>query len=144
MSQPPRSPHLESTPLFEKGLAVRREVLGAAYVDKSVAEADAFSAPLQQFVTETCWGSIWTRPGLARRERSLINLGMITALNHSAEVRLHVRGAINLGITREEIMEVLLQTAAYCGVPAALDSFKAAREVFKEIDAEAAAGKAAE
>ncbi len=131
-----RSAHLKSTPQFEAGLAVRREVLGAAYVDKSVAEADAFIAPLQQLVTEYCWGAIWTRPGLSRRERSLINLAMITALNRPAEVKLHVRGAINNGLSREDIMEALLQTAVYCGVPAALDSFKVAREVLADIERE--------
>jgi 4-carboxymuconolactone decarboxylase len=129
---------LKSTPLFEQGLAVRREVLGAAYVDKSIAEADEFMAPLQQLVTEYCWGSIWTREGLSRRDRSIINLAMITALNRPAEVRLHVRGAINNGVTRDEIREVLLQTAVYCGVPAALDSFKVARDVLREIDKETA------
>lgn len=127
---------LDRTPLFEKGLAVRREVLGAAYVEKSVgaAQDDEFLAPLQQLVTEWCWGTVWPRPGLARRDRSIANLAMITALNRPAEVGLHVRGAINNGLTRAEIMEVLLQTAVYCGVPAAIESFKVARQVLREID----------
>ena len=117
---------------FEKGLAVRRKVLGAAYVDKAIAEADAFTRPLQELVTEYCWGTIWTRPGLPRKTRSLINLAMLTALNRPHEVRLHVRGALRNGCTRQEIMEVLLQSAIYCGVPAAIDSFRVAKEVFAE------------
>ena len=117
---------------FEKGLAVRREVLGAAYVDKATAGADEFTAPLQELVTEYCWGAVWTRPGLSRQMRSLINIAMLTALNRPHEVRLHLRGALRNGCTKEEIREVLLQSAIYCGVPAAIDSFRIAREVFKE------------
>ena len=117
---------------YEKGLAVRREVLGAAYVDDAIAKADELSRPLQDLVTEYCWGEIWTRPGLPRQMRSLINLAMLTALNRPHEVRLHVRGALNNGCSREEIMEVLLQTAIYCGVPAAIDSVRIARDVFDD------------
>jgi len=117
---------------FQRGLAVRREVLGAAYVDKALAEADALTRPLQQLVTEYCWGAVWTRPGLPRKTRSLINLAMLTALNRPHELRLHVRGALRNGCTRNEIMEVLLQTAIYCGVPAAVDSFRIAREIFAD------------
>ncbi len=116
---------------FEDGLAVRREVLGADYVDRAMAEADEFTRPLQELVTEYCWGAIWTRPGLPRRTRSLVNLAMLTALNRPHEVKLHVRGALRNGCTREEIMEVLLQAAIYCGVPAAIDSFRGAREVLE-------------
>ena len=119
--------------VFEKGLGIRREVLGAEYVDKSLAEADDFSRPLQELVTEYCWGATWSRPGLSRKMRSLINLAMLTALNRPHEVKMHLIGALNNGCTREEIMEVLLQTAIYCGVPAAVDSFRLAREVFAEI-----------
>ena len=119
---------------FERGLAVRREVLGAEYVDKSIASADDFNQPFQELVTEYCWGEIWTRPGLARKTRSLINLAMLTALNRPHEVRIHIKGALNNGVTKDEIKEVLLQTAIYCGVPAALDSFRIAREVFKEAE----------
>jgi 4-carboxymuconolactone decarboxylase len=118
--------------LFEAGLKVRREVLGAEYVDASIAQADDFSRPLQELVTEYCWGSVWTRPGLNRKTRSLINLAMLTALNRPHEVELHLRGALNNGCTKEEIMEVLLQTAIYCGVPAAMDSFRLARKFFSE------------
>ena len=117
---------------FDEGLAVRREVLGPAYVDKALADADDFTRPLQELVTEYCWGAIWTRPGLPRKTRSLLNLGMLTALNRPHEVKLHVRGALRNGCTREEIMEVLLQAAIYCGVPAAIDSFRAAREVLDD------------
>jgi 4-carboxymuconolactone decarboxylase len=119
--------------LFENGLRIRREVLGAEYVDKSLSGADDFSRPLQELVTEYCWGEIWSRPGLSRKMRSLINLAMLTALNRPHEVKLHLKGALNNGCTKEEIMEVLLQTAIYCGVPAAVDSFRSAREVFAEI-----------
>jgi 4-carboxymuconolactone decarboxylase len=115
------------------GLEIRREVLGAEYVDKSIASADDFNRPLQELVTEYCWGTIWSRPGLSRQMRSLINLAMLTALNRPHEVKLHLKGALNNGCSREEIMEVLLQTAIYCGVPAAIDSFRLAREVFNEF-----------
>jgi len=120
---------------FQKGLKIRREVLGSEYVDRSVAAADDMTAPLQKLVTEWCWGEVWGRPGLDRRTRSFLNLAMLTALNRPHEIKLHVRGAINNGVTREEIREVILQAAIYCGVPAALDSMKVALEVFKEIDA---------
>jgi 4-carboxymuconolactone decarboxylase len=119
--------------LFDKGLKVRREVLGAEYVDAAIRNADAFSMPMQELVTQYGWGEIWTRPGLDRRTRSLLNLAMITALNRPHELRLHVRGAINNGVTKDEISEVFLQAAIYCGAPAAIDSFRAAREVFKEM-----------
>ena len=120
--------------LFEQGLAIRREVLGSEYVDRSLAQADEFSQPFQEFVTENAWGTIWSRPGLDRKTRSMLNLAMLTALNRPHEVRIHLRGALNNGVTREEIREVLMQTAVYCGVPAALDSFRVAREFFAEID----------
>lgn len=121
-----------ATDLFEKGLEVRRAVLGKEYVDKSISDADDFDKPLQELVTEYCWGSIWTRPGLPRKTRSLINLAMLTALNRPHEVKLHLRGALNNGCSKEEIMEVLLQTAIYCGVPAAVDSFRTAKEFLQE------------
>jgi 4-carboxymuconolactone decarboxylase len=122
-----------NTERYEVGLEIRREVLGAEYVDKSIASADNFNRPLQELVTEYCWGTIWSRPGLSRQMRSLINLAMLTALNRPHEVKLHLKGALNNGCSREEIMEVLLQTAIYCGVPAAIDSFRLAREVFNEF-----------
>ncbi len=122
--------------LFDKGLKIRREVLGSEYVDKSIAGADDFTRPLQELVTEYCWGEIWGRETLDRRTRSIINLSMISALNRPHELKLHVRGALNNGLTREEIREILLQVAIYCGVPAAIDSFRVAREVFADIEAE--------
>ncbi len=122
-----------SNELFEKGLKVRREVVGAQYVDKSLAAADDFSMPMQELVTQFCWGSVWTRPGLDRRGRSILNLGMIAALNRPEELAVHIRGAITNGVTKDEIRECLLQVAVYCGMPAGLGSFKVAREVFKDM-----------
>jgi len=119
---------------FEEGLAVRRAVLGAEYVDKSLRSADDFTRPMQELVTEYCWGAIWTRPGLDRRIRSFLNLAMLTALNRPHEIRLHVRGALNNGLTKDELMEVFLQSAIYCGVPAALDAMRVAKEVFAEVE----------
>jgi 4-carboxymuconolactone decarboxylase len=119
--------------LFQKGLKVRREVLGAEYVDDAIKKADDFTRPLQELVTRYCWGEIWNRPTLDRKTRSIINLAMLTALNRTQEVKLHVRGAIHNGLTKDEIREVLLQAAIYCGVPAAVDSFRAAKEVFDEM-----------
>ena len=121
-----------ATDLFEKGLEVRRDVLGKDFVDKSINDADDFTHPLQELITEYCWGSVWARPGLPRKTRSLINLAMLTALNRPHEVKLHLRGALNNGCSKEEIMEVLLQTAIYCGVPAAVDSFRTAKQFFQE------------
>ena len=126
---------------FEKGLALRKQVLGADYVEKSLASADDFSRPMQELSTEYCWGYVWTRPGLQLRERSLINLAMISALNRPHELKLHVKAALTNGLTREEIREVLLQVAVYCGVPAGIDSTRIAREAFAEVDAAAAAAK---
>lgn len=117
---------------FENGLKTRRAVLGAEYVDASMASADEFNLPMQELVTEYCWNEIWNRPGLDRKTRSLLNLAMLTALNRPHELKLHVRGALNNGVTPAEIREVFLQTAIYCGVPAAIDSFRNAKEVFKE------------
>lgn len=119
---------------FERGLKTRREVLGADYVDNAIASATDFNMPIQEMVTEYCWDQVWNRPGLDRRTRSLLNLAMLTALNRPHELKLHIRGALNNGVTRDEIREVFLQTAIYCGVPASIDSFRTAREVFKEVD----------
>ena len=121
--------------LFDKGLQTRREVLGAEYVDASIKSADDFNLPMQEMVTQYCWGDVWNRPGLDRKTRSLLNLAMLTALNRPHELKLHLRGAINNGVSRDEIREVFLQTAIYCGVPAAIDSFRTAKEMFKELDA---------
>ena len=117
--------------LFEKGLEVRREVLGADYVDQSIAKADDFMMAFQHITTEMCWGYAWTRPGLDRRTRSIINLAMLTALSKPAELKLHVKGALTNGVTVEEIKEILLHATVYCGIPAGLEAFKAAHEVLK-------------
>ena len=119
--------------LFDQGLRTRREVLGAEYVDTSIRNADDFSMAMQELVTQYCWGDVWNRPGLDRRTRSLLNVAMLTALNRPHELKLHLRGAINNGVTKDEIREVFLQAAIYCGVPAAIDSFRNAREMFKEL-----------
>ena len=119
---------------YEEGLAVRRDVLGAEYVDRALASADSFTREWQEFVTEWCWGGLWTRPGLPRKVRSLVNLGMLAALNRPQEIKIHVRGALNNGVTREEIAEVFLQAAVYAGAPAGMDAFRAAKEVFDELD----------
>lgn len=120
--------------LFDKGLKTRREVLGAEYVDASIKNATDFNIDMQELVTQYCWGDVWNRPGLERKTRSFLNLAMITALNRPHELKLHVRGAINNGLTKEEIKEVFLQASIYCGVPAAIDSFRVASEVFKEMN----------
>ena len=119
--------------MFEKGLKIRREVLGAEYVDKAISTADDFNRPLQELVTTYCWGEIWGRPGLDRKTRSMLNLAMISALNRPHEIKAHVKGAINNGLTKNDIQEVFLQVAIYVGVPAAVDSFRLAREVFAEM-----------
>jgi 4-carboxymuconolactone decarboxylase len=121
--------------LYEKGLKIRTEVLGEAYVRKALTSMDEFNRPLQELVTEFCWGAVWGREGLQRSERSLINLAMISVLNRPHELKAHIRGALTNGVTREQIREVLLQVAIYGGVPAAVDSFRIARETFAELDA---------
>jgi 4-carboxymuconolactone decarboxylase len=121
--------------LFDRGLSVRREVLGREYVDGSLEAANDFMMAFQQITTEWCWGYAWTRSGLDRKTRSLLNLAMLTALNRAPEIRLHVRGALNNGVTVEEIKEVLLHATVYCGIPAGLDAFKATNEVLKEMGA---------
>lgn len=121
---------------FEKGLKVRKEVLGESYVSASLASADELTAPLQKLVTEWCWGEVWNRPGLDRKTRSFLNLAMLTALNRPHEVKIHVRGALNNGVTEQEIVEVILQAAIYCGVPAAMDSMRVASEVIRQMRTE--------
>ncbi len=121
--------------LFDKGMKIRREVLGDAYVDKSLASADEFSKPLQEMATETCWGYIWGRDGLARRDRSMINLAMIAVLNRPHELKVHVKGALRNGVTRKEIAEIFLQVGCYAGIPAGVDSFRIAKEATAEYEA---------
>ncbi|CAN5166413.1 carboxymuconolactone decarboxylase family protein [soil metagenome] len=116
---------------FNKGLEVRRKVLGAEYVDGSLAKADDFMMAFQNITTEWCWGYAWTRPGLEHKTRSMLNLAMLTALGKPAELKLHVKGALANGVTVDEIKEILLHATVYCGIPAGLDAFKAAHEVLK-------------
>lgn len=118
--------------LRERGLAIRRQVLGDKYVDVAMNNATDFNRPLQELLNEYCWGAGWGREGLTRKERSMINLAMLTALGRTHEVETHVRGALNNGLTQQQIAEVLLQTAVYCGVPAAVDSFRAASKVIAD------------
>jgi 4-carboxymuconolactone decarboxylase len=120
---------MTSSEMFDRGLQTRREVLGADYVDASMARADDFMMAFQRITTEWAWDYVWNRPGLDRRTRSLLNLAMLTALGKSAELKLHVKGALTNGVTVEEIKEVLLQASVYCGIPAGLEAFRAADEV---------------
>jgi len=124
--------------MHARGLKNRKEVLGEAHVERSFATADDFTRPYQDLITEYCWGAVWDRPGLPRKTRSLLNIAMLTALNREEEFKLHVRAAFRNGVTRDEIREVLLQTAIYCGVPAANAAFKQARDVFAAMDQEGA------
>lgn len=116
----------------DAGLATRREVLGAQYVDKAMAATDEFTRPFVELLNTYCWNDIWNRPGLDRKTRSLVNLAMLSALGREHELKLHLAGALNNGLTKEQIREVLLQVAIYCGVPAAVVAFRCAREVFRE------------
>lgn len=118
---------------FDRGLEIRKSVLGAEFVEKSIASADEFNRPLQELVTEYCWGAVWGREDLPKKTRSMLNLAMISALNRPHELKMHVKGAIRNGVTKEEIREILLQVAIYCGVPAAVDSFRIAREALDEM-----------
>jgi 4-carboxymuconolactone decarboxylase len=131
MATPDTNP--DGQDLFQAGMRVRREVLGAEHVDRSLERATEFARPMQEYVTEVCWGRVWDRPGVDRKTRSLLNLAMLTALNRSHELALHVRGAVNNGCTPAEIQEVLLQAAVYCGVPAAMESFRVAEGVLEEL-----------
>lgn len=121
---------------FERGLETRRQVLGDDYVERALAGANEFSQPLQELVTGFAWGTVWQRPGLALAERSLLTVVMLVALNRPHELKIHLRGALNNGVTRGKIREALLHAAVYCGMPAAVDAFRVAREVFAEVDAE--------
>jgi 4-carboxymuconolactone decarboxylase len=120
-----------SSEMFEQGLRTRREVLGADYVDRSLAQADDFMMAFQRITSEWCWGYAWNRPGLDRRTRSMLNLAMLTALGKSAELKLHVKGALANGVTVEEIKEILLHATVYCGIPAGLEAFRAAHETLQ-------------
>jgi 4-carboxymuconolactone decarboxylase len=119
---------------FEKGLEIRKSVLGAEFVENAIKSSDDFNRPFQELVTEYCWGAVWGREGLSKKTRSLLNLAMISALNRPHELKMHVAGALRNGVTRDEIREVFMAVAIYCGVPAGVDAFRTAREVFAEID----------
>ena len=116
--------------LFEKGLKLRKQVLGKAYVERQIRNADAFSMPMQELATKSAWGMVWTRPGLPRKVRSMLNIAMLVALGKAEELELHLDGAIRNGVTKKEIGEILLHSAIYCGYPAALGGFRVAREYF--------------
>lgn len=121
---------------FEAGMAIRKRVLGDAHVQRSLDNVTEFSRPIQELVTEYCWGAVWTRGGLELRDRSLINLAMLTVLNRGHEMAVHVRGAVTNGVTKSEIQEVLMQAAIYAGVPAALESFRIAEETLVALEAD--------
>jgi 4-carboxymuconolactone decarboxylase len=125
---------------YQRGLEIRSAVLGEAYVNRALADADEFTKPLQDLVTEYCWGGVWGRDGLPRKTRSMLNLAMIPILNRPNELRTHIKAALTNGVTREEICEIFLQVAIYAGVPAAVDSFRIAREAFAELDQSAGEG----
>jgi 4-carboxymuconolactone decarboxylase len=127
-------PNPRNKKLYDEGMKMRKAVLGAAYVDNSMAGAanDDFMMSFQDITTEYCWGYAWTRPGLNKKTRSMLNLAMLAALNRGPELKLHINGALNNGLTKEEIKEIFLQVAIYCGIPAGLDAFKTARDVFKD------------
>jgi len=118
--------------LYDAGMKMRKEVLGAAYVETSVANADEFMMAFQDITTEYCWGYAWSRPGLSKKTRSMLNLAMLAALNRGPELKLHINGALNNGLSKDEIKEIFLQVAIYCGIPASLDAFKTASGVFKD------------
>ncbi|HUU71902.1 MAG TPA: carboxymuconolactone decarboxylase family protein [Burkholderiales bacterium] len=120
--------------LFEKGLGIRKSVLGAEFVEKSIAAADDFNMPMQKLVTEYCWGAVWGREDLPKKTRSMLNIAMLAVLNRPHEFKLHIRGAIRNGVSKDEIREILLQVAIYAGVPAAIDSFRNAKEALAELE----------
>jgi 4-carboxymuconolactone decarboxylase len=119
---------------FERGLQIRKDTLGAEFVETSLKTADDFNMPMQELTTEYCWGYVWGRPGLDRKTRSMLNLAMISALNRPHELKMHVKGALKNGVTKDEIREIFMQVAIYCGVPAGVDSFRVAREAFAELE----------
>ncbi|UWU68535.1 carboxymuconolactone decarboxylase family protein [Bradyrhizobium sp. NC92] len=123
--------------MHDKGLDVRKAVLGEAYVNNALKNVDDFNRPFQEMLNEYCWGTVWGREELPRKTRSMLNIAMIAILNRQHEFRAHLKGALTNGVTREEIREILMQVAIYGGMPAAVDSFRIAREVFAEIDAKA-------
>ena len=138
MTEKKSAPEMTGQEMFDQGMAIRRKVLGDAYVDAALAKSGPFNEPLQELVTTYCWGWNWGREGLPLRDRSLINLAMIAVLGRENELKIHIRGALNNGLSKEEIREVLLQVGIYAGIPAAVDSFRIANEAFAAIEAEEA------
>jgi 4-carboxymuconolactone decarboxylase len=124
----------KGNPVFDKGMEIRKSVLGKEFVEKSFASADDFNMPMQELTTEYCWGAVWGRDGLPKKTRSMLNLAMLSALNRPHELKMHLKGALTNGVTKEEIREVLLQVAIYCGIPAGVDAFRIARETFAELE----------
>jgi len=122
--------------VFDRGLAIRKEVLGKEFVENSLANATDFNMAMQELTTEYCWGYVWGREGLPKKTRSMLNLAMLSALGRNHELAMHVKGALVNGVSRDEIKEILLQVAVYCGVPAGVESFRVAGEVFAKVDAE--------
>jgi len=122
-----------SKDVFERGLAIRKAVLGAEFVENSLKTADDFNMPMQELTTEYCWGAVWGREGLPHKTRSMLNIAMLSALNRPHELKMHLKGALKNGVTKDEIREILLQVAIYCGIPAGVDSFRVARETFAEL-----------
>ena len=120
--------------LFQRGLEIRKAVLGAEFVEKSIASADDFNMPMQRLVTEYCWGAVWGREELPKKTRSMLNLAMLSALNRPHELKMHIGGALRNGVSKAEIREILLQVAIYCGIPAGVDAFRVARETFAELE----------
>lgn len=127
---------MDENETYKAGLAVRKKVLGDAYVNRSISSTDEFTEPLQQYLTEHAWGAVWVRDGLSHKIRSMLNLAILTASNRPHELKLHIRGALNNGVTKEEIREIFLHCGAYCGAPAAIDSFRMAKQAFAEIEEE--------
>ena len=127
-----------SKEVFDRGLAIRKDVLGKEFVEKSFASADDFNMPMQELTTEYCWGAIWGRDGLPRKTRSMLNIAMLSALGRNHELGMHVKGALVNGVTKQEIQEILLQVAVYCGIPAGVESFRVARDALAAADAEKA------
>ncbi|HEY8333763.1 MAG TPA: carboxymuconolactone decarboxylase family protein [Tardiphaga sp.] len=127
-----------SKEVFDRGLAIRKDVLGKEFVEKSFESADDFNMPMQELTTEYCWGAIWGRDGLPRKTRSMLNIAMLSALGRNHELGMHVKGALVNGVSKKEIQEILLQVAVYCGIPAGVESFRVAREALAAADAEKA------
>ena len=120
--------------LYDKGMEIRKSVLGKEFVEKSFASADDFNMPMQELTTEYCWGAVWGREGLPKKTRSMLNLAMLSALNRPHELKMHIKGALKNGVSKDEIREIFLQVAIYCGIPAGVDSFRIARDTFAELD----------